>query len=274
MERVNSQNRLEDLVGGLNQRKNKYLLLKGLSRIAIVFFISAAIATILSLFSSNSLYYGFLKSLVLLVTALAIAKEVVLPIIKKPHANDLYKKLDYISHSLGEDTISAIELEKNIKDSSLLGTSKELALAHIDKTSQRLQSLDPTFIYPLNNLKNNFILTIAGLIIVSLAAIFIPGNFKNYLFSLNIAPSVNETGLKLADIEITINYPDYTKLPPNKIKSTKGDIEAIKGAKLIFQAVPTGSFEKGSLVVKGGISVPVVKKRWKNPGGIHSTREW
>ena len=259
MERVDAENRLDAVLDGLNQRKNKYLLLRGLSRTAIAFFIATAIAIVLSIISSNPLYYGFLKFLVLLITAFVIVREVVLPIVRKSHAKDLYKQLDLLSHSLGEDTLSALELKENIKNSSLLGTSKELAVAHIDKTTKRLESLDLSFIYPLNNLKKHMYVTIAGLIVASLAMILLPSNFNSYLLSLNIAPYNNEIGLPLADIEITLLYPDYTKLPAQKIQGTKGEINAIKGTKLLFQAEPLTSFDKGSLIVKGGISVPIAK---------------
>ena len=263
MERVNSENRLEDVVGGLNKRKNNYILLKGISSIAIAFFIAVVAALVLSLFSSNPIFYGFLKVLVLLIPALAIIREIVLPLLKKPYDNQLYQKLDELSHSLGEDTLSALELKGNINNSTLLGTSKELAQAHIEKTTHRLQSLDPSFIYPLRNLRKYMFLTISGFILVLLATFLIPGNFHKHLFSLNITPSDTGSNLELADVEITLMYPDYTKLPPQTIAGTKGEINAIKGTNLKFQAEPISSFEEGSLVVKSGISVPVTKNNGK-----------
>ncbi len=259
MESHSSPNRLDEIVKSLIKKKNKYIFLKDTSIIAIIFFISAAIASIFSLFSSNPHYYALLKIFVLLIIILAIAKTIVLPLLRKAPKTNIFEDLDNISNGLGEDTLSAIELKHNITNSSILGTSKELALAHIDKTTTRLGSLDLSSFYPLSSLRKHLIVATAGFIFASLAVILIPGSFQGYLFSFNLTPLKTGAHLELADIEITLRYPDYTKLPPQIIKGTKGDISTIKGTTVKFQAEPVSSFEKGSLIIENGISVPVTK---------------
>lgn len=263
MQSHSAQNRLDDIVKGLNKKKNKYIFLKDSSIIAIIFFISVATASILSLFSTNPYYYAFLKSLILLVLILALIKTVVLPIRRKSGKTAILEELDKVSKGLGEDTLSALELKQSVANSSIFGTSKELALAHIDRTTTRLTSLDLSSFYPIQNLRKYFTITVAGFILASLTLIFLPGNFQKYLFSFNLTPMKTGAHLELADIEITLQYPEYTKLPPQIIKGTKGNISAIKGTAVKFQAESVSSFEKGSLIIENGISVPVTKSDGK-----------
>ncbi len=259
MEIIDSQVKLDDIVAGLNKKRTNYLLLRGSSVIAIVFFLTMTAASALSLLSSNPIYYALLKIVVLLFLVFAVVREIIFPILRRSGTANIYQELEKISKGLGEDTLSALELKENIKDSALLGTSKELAVAHIDKTANKLGSLNLSSLYPLFRLRKYYVASLALFIIAAAAVIFAPGGFQNHLLSFNLGPAKTNATLELADIEITLIYPAYTKRPPQIIKGTKGDIEVLKGTTLKFQAEPLDKFEKGSLVVENGISVPVAE---------------
>ncbi len=266
MKITDSQSRLDDIIGGLNKKRTNYLLLRGLSLIAIVFFITLAAASALSLLYSNPIYYAFLKIVVLLFLIFAAVREVVIPIVRRSRSASIFKELEKTSKGLGEDTLSALELKENLENTSLLGTSKELATAHIDKTANKLDSINPSSLYPLNSLRKYFTATLALFVLAVTAVILTPGSFRNHLLSFNLGPARTNTVLQLADIEITLIYPEYTKRPPKFIKGTKGDIDALKGTIVKFQAEPLDSFNKGSLVVENGISVPVTERDGKIRG--------
>jgi len=257
MESFDSRSRLVDLVKGLRERKKKYLLLKGSSMIAITFFISLGLFSLLSLLYSNPVYYALLKIIAVLFLILAIIKGLVIPLRKEAGANNILGELDSLAPGLGEDTLNALELKDNIHNSRIVGTSGSLAFAHIDKTTQKLGTLDLSSFSPIRNLKKYLIPIAGGAIFASIVTIFIPGNFSSYLLSFNVTPPNTGPHLELANIEITLKYPEYTKLPPEIIKGSRGDVKAMKGTEVIFKAESLNSFEKGRLIVENGVSVPV-----------------
>ncbi|MEK6223589.1 MAG: hypothetical protein N2A97_01835, partial [Thermodesulfobacteriales bacterium] len=65
MESFDSRSRLANIAKSLKNQKDKYLLFKGSSIIAVLFSITIALASLLSLLSSNPYYYAFLKILTL-----------------------------------------------------------------------------------------------------------------------------------------------------------------------------------------------------------------
>ncbi|MEE8045033.1 MAG: DUF4175 family protein, partial [Thermodesulfobacteriota bacterium] len=258
MESSDSRSRLDALVESLIQKKKKYLLLKGSSIFALTIFIYLGLASLLSLLYSNPIYYTLLKIITVMSLILIVIKALVIPLLREAGTKGVLGELDNIAPGLGEDTLNAIELkDNNIHNSRILGTSQNLALAHIDKTINKLDVLDLKSFYPIRNLKRYLILLIGIAIFASLITIFIPGNFPSYLLSFHVTPPNTGSHLELADIEITLKYPEYINLPTQKIKGTRGDVKAIKGTEIIFEAEPLNSFEKGSLIVENGISVPV-----------------
>ncbi len=258
MESSDSRSRLDALVESLIQKKKKYLLLKGSSIFALTIFICLGLASLLSLLYSNPIYYTLLKIITVMSLILIVIKALVIPLLREAGTKGVLGELDNIAPGLGEDTLNAIELkDNNIHNSRILGTSQNLALAHIDKIINKLDVLDLKSFYPIRNLKRYLILLIGIAIFASLITIFIPGNFPSYLLSFHVTPPNTGSHLELADIEITLKYPEYINLPTQKIKGTRGDVKAIKGTEIIFEAEPLNSFEKGSLIVENGISVPV-----------------
>ena len=133
MESFDSRSRLANIVKSLKNQKDKYLLFKGSSIIAVLFSITIALASLLSLLSSNPYYYAFLKILTLLVLISAVFRFIIAPIYTKAVSNGFLAELDNLSPGLGEDTLNALELTESLKQSRALGTSDDLAFAHITK---------------------------------------------------------------------------------------------------------------------------------------------
>ena len=74
---------------------------------------------------------------------LIVIKALVIPLLREAGTKGVLGELDNIAPGLGEDTLNAIELkDNNIHNSRILGTSQNLALAHIDKTINKLDVLD------------------------------------------------------------------------------------------------------------------------------------
>ena len=259
MESFDSRSRLAKIVNSLKKQKNSYLLFKGSSIIVIFFFITIGLASVLSLASSNPYYYAFLKILTVLLLIFAVIKFIIAPIYRKTITNSFFKELDSLSPGLGEDTLNAIELTDSLKQSKTLGTSPDLAFAHIARTTLKLESFDLSSLYPLSKLRKHFVPLVGGIVFAILAIIFIPGSFPSYFFSFNMIPSTTGPNLELADIEITLRYPEYTKLEPQLIKGSSGNVKAIKGTEVQFEANPLSSFKEGSLLVENGVPVPIVK---------------
>lgn len=260
MDSYDSQSRLANIVKSLRSQKNKYLLLKGSSIIAVLFLLTLGLLTILSLFSSSTYYNALLKIVAITIFFIAVAKFIVLPIYKMASAKIFFGDLDALSPGLGEDTLNAVELTKSLKESQDFGTSDDLAISHISETTNRLESYDLTSLYPLSKLRNYAFVILGGAIFALLSVFLTPGNFPSYLFSLNFLPSTNSPNLELANIELKLKYPAYTKLEPKTIQGGSGDITAIKGTEVKFEASPLNSFKEGSLLVKNRVSVPVRKE--------------
>ncbi len=141
MESYDSRSRLANIVKGLKSQKNKYLLLQSSSIIAIFFFIIIGLASVLSLISSNPYYYATLKILTIFVLILLVLRFIIAPIYRKPTSNSFLTELDSLSSGLGEDTLNALQLTDNLKESETLGTSEQLAYSHISKPLSDLSPL-------------------------------------------------------------------------------------------------------------------------------------
>lgn len=268
MESFDSRSRLANIVKGLKKQKNRYLLLKDSTIIAIFFLFTIGLGSILSLVSTNPYYYAFLKTTIVLFITLALIKVIIFPAYRKSGAQIFLNELEDLSPGLKEDTLNAVEIADDLKESKILGTSENLADAHITRTTSRLESFDLSSICQFSNLRNYFIALTGSIIFASLAIFYIPGNFNNYFFSLNIIPQETGPYLELADIEITLKYPEYTKLDPQIIQGSSGDIRAIKGTEVQFTAKPLNEFNKGSLIIENGVSVPVDKVDGKIRSGF------
>jgi len=260
MKSFDSQSRLIGIVKGLKKHKNRYIILKGSIIIAISFLVAFGMATMLSLISSNPYYFAALKILIILSILYALYKLAIIPITDRKVSNSFLDKLDSLSPGLREDTLNAVQLRDDLKESRNLGTSENLAHAHISETTLKLESFDLSAIYRLGELRK-FLLPLFGSLIFTAAAIFLsPDGFTRYFFSLSLAPEKTGDYLELADIEITLRYPEYTKLEPGKLDGGSTDVKTVKGTVVQFEAKPLHSFNEGALMVENSVSVPVERE--------------
>lgn len=263
MESYDSRNRLVNIVKSLKNQKIKYQLLRGSSLTAIFYLITVGLVSLLSLASSNLPYFAALKVLTVLILVFGIIKFIVIPIHKNRSQNDFLDVLNGLSPGLEEDTLNALELADSLKESNNLGTSQDLVFSHISETTLRLESFDLSDVYPIKKLKNHAVALIAGAVFAFLIVFMIPGKFPSYLFSMNFIPKTLGPQLKLADIEITYKFPEYMKLQPEVVKGSTGDVSAIKGTEVIFEANPINSFKEGKLLLENGVSFPVTTNKGK-----------
>ncbi|MFI5323357.1 MAG: DUF4175 family protein, partial [Thermodesulfobacteriota bacterium] len=262
MRSADSAKKLEKLIVGLEKKRNKFLLLRGFTVTALLCISAFAAVSLLSIPFSGNLYYSILKSALFLILAYCIFRFIYIPLFKNKYGWEMYRELEKSSGGLGEDTLNAVELTRASKaiDS---GTSHDLASAHISYVAARLESLDYRSMFPLTKLRK-FALPLAGAaLLTAMAVYFTPRGFLSYIFSSEVTPSYEGPSLELADIEITLDYPGYTKLPRKTLRNVTGDIETLKGTKVTFAAKPLGRFESGNLVIDSGASYPLTTKDGK-----------
>jgi len=235
------------------------MLLKGSVIIAIFFLLSIGIASILSLISANPYFLAALKILIALLILYLLAKLIIIPIHNHAKTNSFLKKLDDISPGLKEDTLNALELSQDLDQSRIVGTSENLAYGHISKTTLKLESFDLSSIYSFREYKKYLVPLFSSIIFAVLAIYFSSGSFGSYFFSANLIPGKAGNYLELADIEITLEFPEYTKLETKVLKGGSEEVHALKGTEVYFQARPLNGFNQGELVTDNGIAVPVEK---------------
>ncbi len=262
MRSADSRENLERLIGGLEKKRKRFLLLRGLAGAALVSLTALTAVSLLSLPFSGHLYYSLLKTALVLSLALGIYRFIYIPLFRNKSGGDMLGELERSSRGLGEDTLNAAELNRASGDNAS-GTSQDLASAHIGYVAGRLESLDFRSIFPLRKLKK-FALPLAGAALVTATVIyFTPREFLSYVFSPELTPSSGGPSLELADIEISLDYPGYTKVPPKTLKNGTGDIEALKGTRVRFEAKPLSAFNTGKLITESGASYPVTTKDGK-----------
>lgn len=264
MRRADSREKLERLIGGLEKKRRKFLLLRGLALAALVFSASLTAVSLLSLPSGAPLYYALLKAALVLSLVFAVYRFIYLPLIKNKSSADTFTELEKTQAGLGEDALSAFELSEAVKaGDDTRGTSETLALAHIGSVAGKLESIDLKTLFPIGKLRR-YAIPVAGAAVIAAAALFIaPREFTGYIFSPEFTPSSGGPNLRLADIEISLTYPEYSKIPPRTIKNSTGDIEALKGTRVRFTAKPLGRFGGGKLSTENGASYPVIMKDGK-----------
>ena len=253
--------RLKKALGGIKKKRTEFALLKGLLYTAIVIFGSLALVSLLSLIYYNPIYYSVLKALFIAASIVAAVKFMALPLIRDRYMGDIVGELEKTSGGLGEDTLNAVLLQKDSPNHETLGTSVNLSEAHIEHVTNRLESADPKALFPKERLKK-LTVPVSGVILTAiLILIFIPGHFRGFLLSTSLFPGGSGGVLELADIELTLRYPDYSGIAQRTIKGGTGDVKALKGTEVLFRAKPLGKFQGGRLVIENGPSLPLDTKR-------------
>ena len=260
---TNSEAILDRVLDSLERKRKKVLLAQGAMEFLLVLCASMGLTSLFAHLYSNNVYFSILKNLALLAVCFGFLKFLLPPILKKERKTEVAKELEKASPGLGEDTVNAILLGAEIKSKKELGVSKPLVSAHIDRVAGRIESLDLSPAVPEDKIRTYW-KPIAAVFVLSLASlIFSPGEFRSFLFSTNILPSGEPHLLELADIKVNYNYPDYTTIPAQEIKGSTGDIRAIKGTNVAFEATPLKSLDKGNLVIEKGHVIPISSEKGK-----------
>ncbi|MCL4244768.1 MAG: DUF4175 family protein, partial [Candidatus Dadabacteria bacterium] len=259
MRSEDSREKLGSLLKILGRKRRSFLLLKGLAGAAIVLLIALTAAGLLSLLSESPIYYSALKILFIAAVAAGEYLLVFLPLHKK-RGGDILASLDSLSPGLGEDTLSAVELGKDAGEKNPGYGSRELASAHIDYAAKRLETGDLSTIYTGKKLKRYAAPLAASALVAALVLFIAPEGFRSFLLSSELYPGESSRRLGLADIELTLDYPAYTKLPQQKLSGGSGDVKALRGTKVTFSARPLGKFSGGRLALENGSSFPVSAK--------------
>lgn len=253
--------RLEEAISKIRRKRSEFILVKGLFYTVFVIFASLALASLLSWIFYNPVYYSVLKALAIIISAAAGVKFIAFPLFRDKDVSDIVDELEAASPGLGEDTLNAILLKKDVNKQSNLGTSVHLTDAHIEEVTRRLESADPGSLFPKERLKKLLGPVSGAFLAAILILIFIPGQFRSFLLSTALFPWSSNGVLELADVELTLQYPDYSGIPPETIKGGTGDVKALKGTEVLFRARPLGRFQGGRLVIENGPSLPVEMSR-------------
>jgi len=256
MSSEDSRKRLDSVLEELYHKRRNFLLLKGIAGFALVFLAAVSIVSLMSFLYNNGTYYLILKALVAVAAGYAVYQFIYRPLAEERKWEGILRELDGRSSGLGEDTLNAAQLKSGLKWEES-GTSQELASAHIGKVAERLQTLDASTFFPIKRLKGYAIPLAAAFIFSTLLLVFGPRGFTSYLLSASLYPSDRSAELELADIEIRLDYPAYAKIPPQTIRGGTGDIEALKGARVLFKARALGDFNNGKLITDSGTAYPV-----------------
>ena len=263
MDSYDPRSRLANITRSLKKQTYGYLLLRGAVILTIFFLISIGLASILSFISTNPYFLATLKILIALFLLYLLAKLIISPIYMHTGTNSFLEKLDDISPGLKEDSLNALELTQDLDQSRNVGTSEDLAYGHISKTTLKLESFDLSSIYHFNEYKKYLAPLFSSIIFAVLAIYLSSWSFSSFFFSTDLIPGKAGDYLQLADIEITLKYPEYTKLEPKVLKDGSEEVRAVKGTEVYFQAKPLNGFNTGELIINNGIAVPVEKIKAK-----------
>ncbi len=250
-------NELNKQIRVIKQKRSKNILLRGfLKSSAIVLFIISAVLLFSHLYP-NSYYYSVITLLGLAAVVFALTKYLIYPYISSRNDIAVINDLANVKPELREDTLNALLLGNELEDSPKyeLG-SESLIKAHILKATDILKNIDLGKLYPLGRLKPYPIALALACFILFFALITAPDPFLNYVKNggfFNMA----DNNIELADIQITYIYPEHTSLAKRTIEGSNGDVETIKGTKVVFSANPLQRLKSGQLVIQNGPVVPV-----------------
>lgn len=253
-----SEKIIEALLDNFEKERKRIWIAKGSAEFLLVVFASLGLVSLFSYVYSNNIYFSVLKMLAILTLCSGFVKFFISAILKKEEKTKLALEIEKISPGLGEDTLNAILLTSDLANSEKgLGTSEFLTEAHVDEVAYKLESLDLSAALPWAKIKSYITPLAATLVLSAAVLIFTPREFQRFLFSFHILPSSEPNLLELADIEIVYRYPAYTKLASEVVKGSTGDIRAVKGTRVIFEATPLKPLAGGEIVIQNGLPSPI-----------------
>jgi len=253
-----SEKAIEGLLDNLEKGRKKIWIANGSAEFLLVLFASLGLVSLFSYIYSNNVYFSILKILAILTLCLGFAKFFIPPIFKREERAKLALEIEKISPGLGEDTLNALLLASDLtKTQKGLGVSKFLTEAHVDEVASKLKSLDLSPVLPREKIKTHRKSLATILVLSVIMLIFAPREFQRFLFSTHILPSSEPNSLELADIKIEYKYPAYTKLASRVVNGSTGDVRAIKGTRVIFEATPLEPLAEGEIVIENHLPSPV-----------------
>lgn len=253
-----SEKAIEELLDNLEKERKKIWIARGSAEFLLVLFASLGLVSLFSYVYSNNVYFSILKILAILTLFLGFVKFFISAILKKEEKTKLALEIEKISPGLGEDTLNALLLASDLtKTRKGLGVSKFLTEAHVNEVACKLESLDLSPALPREKIKT-YRKPLAAILVLSVVIlIFAPRGFQRFLFSAHILPPSEPNPLELADIKVEYKYPAYTKLASRVVKGSTGDVRAIKGTRVIFEATPLGPLAEGEIVIQNHLPSPL-----------------
>ncbi|MGQ0793087.1 MAG: DUF4175 family protein [Deltaproteobacteria bacterium] len=241
----------------LIKERRGFVLQRGGARFFTALFAAFTIASALALASDNGFYYAAIKISLAVASAFAFARFLLPALTRRETLADAALTLSRIHPALGQDALNALLLRDDLSNRVSIGASKPLIEAHVADVNQRLSRLD---LSPAVGAQppGTYLKPLAIASVLSMGAFLIsPAEFQRFALSLNFLPPAQPAALLLADIALGYSYPSYASLPARKIESSSGDVEALKGARVIFRARPVGDIGAGARLSIGGVSLPV-----------------
>jgi hypothetical protein len=249
-----SSRRIEIISDNIEKKRKKIRALKGIVEFFIAAIIILSISSLLSLIFLNQIFLSLTKVLTIIAITICFYKFFLSIFLAKHKIAELSHELDKLSPGLGEDFINARLLKSNLGDTeNTTGVSKGLIIAHIDRVVRRLESSDLSLLFADEKLSKYWKRVTISLVSFLVIILFTPSEYRDFLFSRNIFSPDRGRFLELADIKITYDYPAYTQMPSKVALRTDGNVEAIKGTNITFEATPLKPLKRGRLILKKGV---------------------
>ena len=249
-----SSRRFETISDHIEEKQKKIRALKGIVEFFIATIIILSLSSILSFISLNHIFLSLTKILTIIAITICFYKFFLSALLTRHKIAELSHEIDRISPGLGEDFINACLLKSILGDKeNETGVSKDLIIAHIDRVVLRMETSDLSPLFTDKKLSRYWKLVTISLIIFLVMILFTPSEYRNFLFSRRMFSFDKRHLLELADIEITYDYPAYTRMPRKVALGTDGKVEAIKGTNVTFEATPLRPLNRGKLILEKGV---------------------
>lgn len=249
-----SSRRIESISHNIEKKQEKIHALKGIIEFFIATVLILSLSSILSYISLNRIFLSLVKVLAIIAIGISFYKFVLSVFLRKHNIAELSYELDKLSPGLGEDFINARLLKSNLGDTeNTTGVSKDLIRAHIDSVVVRLESSELSLLFTHEKLIRYWKQVAISLVGFLVIIFFTPSEYRDFLFSTKILPTDKALLLELADIKITYDYPAYTQMPRKVALRTDGNVEAIKGTNITFEARPLKPLKTGRLILEKGV---------------------
>jgi len=178
---------------------------------------------------------------------------------------------------VGDDLWSAIELERELprlEANPLL--SPALVRAHRERVAERLRAVDPRTLVPMRRLASVWPLVAASAALGLFAWVW-PAGFSRGWRALTWAnpPPATSSEPIVGDIDLTLEYPAYTELPPRAFPGSSGQVLALPGTKvrIAARALAAGTREASILVEAEGAEAKEVPVEVHEGGRLSATLE-